>query len=85
MKKAKIDKLESSTELYLFVECPKEMKGSFFYSLKENKVFASINSRYLEDNRIRNHKINNKVVLGELETNEIGDPTRDQNDEIIVD
>ena len=48
-------------------------------------MFVSINARYLEDDNIRNHKSNNKVVLEELDTDEISDPTKDQNDEIIVD
>ena len=85
VKKAKVDKLESRTELCLFVGYPKETKGGYFYSLKDNKVFVSTNARFLEDDHIRNHKSNNKVVLEELDTDEIGDSTKDQNDEIIVD
>ena len=85
MKKAKVDKLELCTELCFFVGYPRETKGDYFYSLKDNKVFVSTNARFLEDNHIRNHKSNNKVVLEELDTNEIGDLTKDQNDEIIVD
>ena len=85
MKKAKVDKLKSHTELCLFVGYPKETKGGFFYSPKDSKVFVLTNARFLEDDHIKNHKLNNKVVLEELDTNEIGDPTKDQNDEIIVD
>ena len=85
MKKAKVDKLESRIELCLFVGYPKETKGDLFYSPKYSKLFVSINARYLEDDHIRNHKSNNKVVLKELDIDEIGDPTKDQNDEIIVD
>ena len=85
MKKTKVDKLESCTEECLFVGYQKEMKCGFFYSPKYNIVFVSTNARFLEDDHIRNHKSNNKVVLEELETNEIGDPTKNQNDEIIVD
>ena len=48
-------------------------------------MFESTNARFLEDYHIRNHKSNNKVVLEELEIDEIGDPTKNQNDEIIVD
>ena len=61
------------------------MKGGYFYSPKDNKVSMSTNARFLEDNHIRNHKSNNKVVLEKLDTDEIGDSTKDQNDEIIVD
>ena len=49
VKKAKVDKLESRTELCLFVRYPKEKKGCYFYSPKDNKVFVSINARFLED------------------------------------
>ena len=52
---------------------------------KDNKVFVSTNARFLEDDHIRNHKSNNKFVLEELDTDEIGNPTKDQTDEIIVD
>ena len=68
----------------MFVGYPKETKGGFFYSPKDNKVFISINARFLEDDHIRNHKSNNKIMLEELYTNEINDPTKNQNDEIIV-
>ena len=61
------------------------LKGGFFYNPKDNKMFVSTNARFLENDHIRNHKSNNKVVLEELDTNEIGDLIKDQNDEIIVD
>ena len=61
------------------------MKGGYFYNLKDKKVFVSTNARFLEDDHIRNHISNNKVVLEELDTNEIGDSTQDQNDETIGD
>lgn len=77
MKKAKVDKLESSTELCLFVGYPKETKCGFFYNPKENKVSVLTNARFLEDDHIRNYKTNNKVVLKELNTDEIGGPTKD--------
>ena len=84
MKKTKVNKLELCMKLCLFVGYPKETKGGFFYSSKENKVFVLTNVRFLEDEHIKNHRMNNKVVLKKLETNEIGGPTEDQNDEIIV-
>ena len=61
------------------------MKCGFFYSPKDNKVFVSTNARFIENDHIRNHKSNNKVVLEELDTDEIDDSTKDQNNEIIVD
>ena len=63
---------------------PRETKGGYFYSPKDNKVFVSTNARFLEDDHIRNHKSNNKIVLEELDTDEIGDSIKYQNDEIIV-
>ena len=85
VKKAEVDKLELRIELCLFVGYPKETKGGYFYSPKDNKVFVSTNTRFLEDDHITNHKSNNKVVLEELDTDEIDDSTKDQNDEIIID
>ena len=85
MKKAKVDKLESCTELYLFVGYPKETKCGLFYSSKDNKVFILTNDRFLEDDHIRIHRTNNEIVLEELDTDEIGDLTKDQNNEIIFD
>ena len=84
-KKAKVDKLESHMQLCMFVGYPKEAKHGFFYSPKDNKVFVLTNAWFLEDGHIRNHKSNNKVVLEELDTDEVGDPNKDQNDEIIAD
>ena len=78
MKKAKVDKLESCTDLYLFVGYSKETKGGYCYSPKDNNVFISTNARFLEDDHIKNHKSNNKVVLEELDTDEIGDSTKDK-------
>ena len=77
MKKDKVDNLESRTELCLFVGYPKETKGGFFYNPKDIKVFVSTNAKFLEDDHIKNHKVNNKVVLEKLDTDEIGDPTKD--------
>ena len=85
MKNAKVDKLESRTKLCIFIRYLKETKCGFFYNSKDNKVFVSTNARFLEDDHIRNHKSNNKVMLEELDTNEIGDSTQDQNDETIGD
>ena len=67
--------------LCLFVGYPKETIVGFFYSPKDNKVLVSANARFVDDDHIRNHKSNNKVVLEELE---IDGPTKNQNDEIIV-
>ena len=66
VKKAKVDKLESYTELCLFVGYPKETKGGYFYSPKENKVFVSTNARFLEDDHIRNHKSNKQIRVGRV-------------------
>ena len=62
----------------MFVGYPKETKGGYFYSPKDNKVFVSTNARFLEGDHIRNHKLNNKVVLEKLNIDEIDDPTKDQ-------
>ena len=41
-------KLESRTEVCLFVGYPKGMKGGLFYSPKNQKVIVSTNARFLK-------------------------------------
>ena len=63
----------------------KRNESGYFYSPKDNKVFVSTNARFLENDHIRNHKSNKKVVLEDLDTDEISNPIKNQNDEIIFD
>ena len=61
----KTDKLESRTEVRLFVGYPRGTKGGLFYSPKDQKVIVSTNARFLEEDYVMNHKPTSRVVLEE--------------------
>ena len=67
--KGKTGKLESRTEVCMFVGHSKETKGGLFYSPKDNKTFVSTNATFLEHDYINNHKPQSKVVLEEMVSN----------------
>ena len=66
MLKNKNTKLESRSQVCLFVGYPKETRGGLFYSPEDNKVFVSTNATFLEENYLREFKPHSKVVLEEL-------------------
>ena len=59
-------KLESRTEVKLFVGYPMGTKGYLFYSPKDRDVTVSTNARFLEEDYIMNHKPMSSIVLEEL-------------------
>ena len=59
-------KLDSRTEVRLFVGYPMGTKGYLFYSPKDRDVIVSTNARFLEEDYIMNHKPMSSVVLEEL-------------------
>ena len=59
-------KLESRTEVCLFVGYPKGTKGGLFYSLKNQKVIVSTNARFLEEDYVMNHKPRSRAILEEM-------------------
>jgi hypothetical protein len=60
------DKLESRTEVCLFVGYPRGTKGGLFYSPTDKKVIVSTNARFLEEDYVIDHKPRSKIVLEEL-------------------
>lgn len=78
----KADKLESRTEVRLFVGYPRGTKGGLFYSPKDQKVIVSTNARFLEEDYVMNHKPISRVVLEELrgETPNTSVPTVQQDE-----
>ena len=66
MLKNKTTKLESRSQVCLFVGYPKETRGGYFYSPEDNKVFVSTNATFLEEDYMREFKPRSKVVLEEL-------------------
>ena len=59
-------KLESLTEVKLFVGYPMGTKGYLFYSPKNRDVTVSTNARFLREDYIMNHKPMSSIVLEEL-------------------
>ena len=69
--KGKTGKLETRTEVCLFVGYPKGTRGGLFYSSSDKKVFVSTNATFLEDDYMTNFKLRSKVVLEELLSDQI--------------
>ena len=61
-------KLESRTEVCLFIRYPKETRGGLFYSSSEKKVIVSTNAKFLEEDYVNNFKPKSKVILEELDS-----------------
>ena len=59
-------KLESRSELCLFVGYSKGTKGNIFYSPSDNKTFVSTNARFLEEDYIKNMKPRSRLIIEEL-------------------
>ena len=51
-----LNKLDSRSEVCMFVGYPREMKVGYFYKPKENKVFVSTNVTFLKDSYVQNFK-----------------------------
>nr|XP_016514474.1 PREDICTED: uncharacterized protein LOC107831239 [Nicotiana tabacum] len=64
--KQKADKLESRTEVCIFIGYPKGTKGGLFYCPKEKKVIVTTNARFLEEDYLMNHIPKSKLVLQKL-------------------
>ena len=69
--KGKTGKLEPRTEVCLFVGYPKGTRGGLFYSPQDKKVFVSTNATFLENDYMANFKPRSKVVLEELQSDQI--------------
>ena len=63
--KGKMSKLETRSEVRYFIGYPKGTYGWYFYYLREQKVFVSINVVSLEDDYIMNHKPKGMIDLRE--------------------
>ena len=61
-------KLESRTEVCLFIGYPKGTRGGLFYSSSEKKVIVSTNAKFLEEDYVNNFKPKSKVILEELDS-----------------
>ena len=64
----------------MFLGYSKETKGYLLYNHKDNKVFVSTNTKFLEDDYVNNFNPRSKVVLAkidELVIEQLMDETRD--------
>ena len=71
MLKGKTGKLEPRTEVCLFVGYPKGTRGGLFNSPEDKKVFVSTNATFLENDYMANFKPRSRVVLEELQSDQI--------------
>ena len=55
--KQSFDKLDAKSELCCFVGYPKGIRGYYFYSKSNMKVFVSTNFKFMEEEYIMNHII----------------------------
>ena len=82
--KGKSDKLEAKTEVCMFLGYSKETKGYLFYNHKDNKVFVSTNTKFLEDDYVNNFNPRSKVVLVKLDEPIIEQPVDETRDDVAV-
>ena len=61
-------KLESRTEVCLFIGYPKGTRGGLFYSSSDKKVIVSTHATFLEEDYVNNFKPKSKVILEELDS-----------------
>ena len=59
-------KLETRSDVCLFVDYPKGTKGYMFYDPRNQKVFVSTNARFLEEDYMIDNKPKSKVILEEM-------------------
>ena len=61
------DKLAPKSDKCLFIGCPKETKGYYFYNASENKVFVARNGVFLEREFISKRTSGSTVQLEEIQ------------------
>ena len=59
-------KLESRSDVCLFVGYPKGTKGYMFYDSQEQMVLVSTNARFLEEDYMIDNKPRSKIILDEM-------------------
>ena len=62
------NKLESRTEVCMFVGYPKGTRGGLFYSPSDKKVIVSTHATFLEEDYISNFKPKSKIILEEFDS-----------------
>ena len=75
--KGKTDKLESRTEVCIFIGHLKGTKGCLFYSPNEQKIIISINAMFLEKDYFMNHVPRSKIIIQELSNRTTNNETQE--------
>ncbi|KAL8497932.1 hypothetical protein ACS0TY_021326 [Phlomoides rotata] len=60
------DKLETRSELRLFVGYPRGTKRGLFYSPKDQRIMVNTHSRFLEDDYMSNRKPKSEITLDKM-------------------
>ena len=77
LNRGKTGKLDSRTEVCLFIGYPKGTRGGIFYNPRDKKVFVSTHAMFLEYEYINDFKPRSKVLLEDiLERKSQNDTTR---------
>ena len=82
--KGKSNKLQSKTKVVFFVGYPKGTVGGLFYSHKNNKVFASTNARFLENDYMNDYTPRSRVVLAKMNEPVNEQPMDETRDDMVV-
>ncbi|KAH9801407.1 hypothetical protein KPL71_001014 [Citrus sinensis] len=69
--KPKADKMDSRSEVCMFVGYPKGTRGGLFYSPQDRKVIVSTHFTSLEEDYMNNFKPKSKVILEELSDDQV--------------
>ena len=77
LNRGKAGKLDSITEVCLFIGYPKGTRGGIFYNPRDKKVFVSTHTTFLEYEYINDYRPRSKVLLEDvLENRSQDDMTR---------
>ena len=63
--------MDSRSEVCMFVEYPKRMRGGLFYSSRDRKVIVRTHFTFLEKDYMNNFKHKIKVIFEELSGDQI--------------
>ena len=64
--RGKTGKLDSSTEMCLFIGYHKGMRGGIFYNLRDKKVFLLKHDTFLKHEYINDFKSRSKLLIEEI-------------------
>ena len=84
MLKGKPDKLEPKSKVCLFIGYPKETRGYLLYSHIDNKVFVTINAKFLENDYMNNFTPRSRVVLAKMTETVIEQSMDETRNDVVV-